>query len=131
MDVVLRFELDELTTLIIGVIALFGSYIRQNIPFLRRIDMPNAVVGAMVVAVAVLLLQLLFGFDVVFGSRLKDALLLIFFTTIGLSAKLAALKKRGKPFLILCAVTIVALVLQNLSGPRSPRYGAPIRLMAC
>src|SRR4051794_5132349 len=117
MDTMLRFELDELTTLIIGVIALFvGGYIRQSIPFLRRIDMPNAVVGAMVVAVAVLLLQLIFGFDVVFGSRLKDALLLIFFTTIGLSAKLAALKSGGKPLLILCAVTVIALILQNLSG---------------
>ncbi|MCA3575083.1 MAG: sodium/glutamate symporter [Aestuariivirga sp.] len=112
-----RFELDELSTLIVGVIALFvGGYIRQNIPFLRRIDMPNAVVGALAVAVIVLLLQLFLDFNVVFASRLKDALLLIFFTTIGLSAKLAALKSGGKPLLILCAVTVLALVIQNLSG---------------
>jgi ESS family glutamate:Na+ symporter len=117
MDTMIRFELDELSTLIIGVIALFvGQGIRQSVPFLRKIDMPNAVVGAMVVAIIVLLLQLFFDFDVVFGSRLKDALLLIFFTTIGLSAKLAALKSGGKPLLILCAVTVVALMLQNLSG---------------
>jgi glutamate:Na+ symporter, ESS family len=111
MDAMTRFELDELSTLIIGVIALFiGRYIRQSIPFLRKIDMPNAVVGAMVVAVAVLLLQLFLDFDVVFGSRVKDALLLIFFTTIGL------LKSGGKPLLILCAVTVVALMVQNVSG---------------
>jgi glutamate:Na+ symporter, ESS family len=117
MDTMIRFELDELSTLIVGVLALFvGQWIRQSVPFLRKIDMPNAVVGAMVVAITVLLLQLFFDFDVVFGSRLKDALLLIFFTTIGLSAKLAALKSGGKPLLILCAVTVVALMLQNLSG---------------
>ncbi|QIG46825.1 sodium/glutamate symporter [Nordella sp. HKS 07] len=117
MEAMTRFELDELSTLIVGVIALFvGRYIRQAVPFLRRIDMPNAVVGAMIVAVAVLLLQVFVDFDVVFGSRLKDALLLIFFTTIGLSAKLAALKSGGKPLLILCAVTVVALMVQNLSG---------------
>ena len=117
METMMRFELDELSTLIVGVIALFiGRYIRQSIPFLRKIDMPNAVVGAMVVAVLVLLLQVFFQFDVVFGSRVKDALLLIFFTTIGLSAKLAALKSGGKPLLILCAVTVVALMLQNVSG---------------
>ena len=128
----MRFELDELSTLMIGVIALFvGGYIRKTVPFLRRIDMPNAVVGAMVVAVTVLLLQLFFDFDVVFASRLKDALLLIFFTTIGLSAKLAALKSGGKPLLILCAVTVVALMLQNLSGAALARPGARIRLMAC
>jgi ESS family glutamate:Na+ symporter len=117
MDAMTRFELDELSTLIVGVIALFiGRYIRQSIPFLRKIDMPNAVVGAMVVAIGVLLLQVFFNFDVVFGSRVKDALLLIFFTTIGLSAKLAALKSGGKPLLILCAVTVVALMVQNVSG---------------
>jgi glutamate:Na+ symporter, ESS family len=117
MEEMTRFELDELSTLIVGVIALFtGGYIRKTIPFLRRIDMPNAVVGAMVVALIVLFLHVLFGLDVIFGSRLKDALLLIFFTTIGLSAKLAALKSGGKPLLILCAVTVVALMIQNVSG---------------
>ena len=134
MESMTRFELDDLSTLMIGVIALFvGGYIRKTVPFLRRIDMPNAVVGAMVVAVTVLLLQLFFDFDVVFASRLKDALLLIFFTTIGLSAKLAALKSGGKPLLILCAVTVVALMLQNLSGAAlatawgaQPAYGVLI-----
>lgn len=117
MDAMQRFELDELSTLLIGIIALFaGRWIRRSVPFLSRIDMPNAVVGAMVVAVAVLLLQVFLHFDVVFGARTKDALLLIFFTSIGLSAKLSALKKGGVPLVILCAVTVVALVAQNLSG---------------
>lgn len=134
MEAMTRFEFDELSTLIVGVIALFvGGHIRQNITFLRRIDMPNAVVGAMVVAVGVLLLQLLLDFNIVFASRLKDALLLIFFTTIGLSAKLAALKSGGKPLLILCAVTVFALIVQNLSGAglaalwgAQPAYGVLI-----
>lgn len=117
MDTIARLEIDELTTLIIGVLALFvGRWIRQSVPFLRRIDMPNAVIGAMVVAIGVLLLQVCLDFGVSFGSRIKDALLLIFFTSIGLSAKLAALKSGGRPLIILCAVTVVALVAQNLSG---------------
>lgn len=110
-------ELDELQTLIIGVIAFFlGRWIRLSIPLLRRIDMPNAVVGAMVVALVVLVLQLTTHFDVHFASQTRDALLLIFFTSIGLSAKLAALKSGGKPLLIVCAVTVLALVAQNFSG---------------
>ena len=117
MDTMQRFELDELATLLVGVIALFvGKWIRESIPVLRRIDMPNAVVGAMIVAVIVLLMQLLLHFDVIFGSRTKDALLLIFFTSIGLSAKLAALKSGGKPLVILCAVTVIALFVQNGLG---------------
>ncbi len=117
METASRVTVDELATLIIGVLALFlGRWIRQSVPFLRRIDMPDAVVGAMAVAVCVLLLQIFLHIDVVFGSRTKDALLLIFFTTIGLSAKLAALKSGGKPLAILCLVTVAALVAQNLSG---------------
>ncbi|MFN4143865.1 sodium/glutamate symporter [Aestuariivirga sp.] len=117
MDVMQRFELDELSTLLVGVLALFiGRWIREAVPFLRRIDMPNAVVGAMIVAVMVLLMQVLFHFDVAFGSRTKDALLLIFFTSIGLSAKLAALRSGGVPLVILCVVTVLALMAQNVTG---------------
>jgi ESS family glutamate:Na+ symporter len=117
MDVMHRIELDELSTLLVGLIALFvGRWIRQSVPFLRRIDMPNAVVGAMVVAIIILLMQVFLQIDVVFGSRTKDALLLIFFTSIGLSAKLSALKKGGVPLVILCGVTVLALIAQNLSG---------------
>ena len=113
----MNLELDELSTLIVGIIALeVGARVRQSVPFLRRIDMPNAVVGAMIVAVLVLVGQLFFEWNVTFGSRLRDGLLLIFFTSIGLSAKLSALKAGGKPLLILCAVTVLALMAQNIGG---------------
>lgn len=117
MDTMQRFQLDELATLIIGLIALFlGRWIRQSVPFLRKIDMPNAVVGAMVVAVVILLMQVFLKLDVAFGTRTKDALLLIFFTSIGLSAKLAALKSGGKPLIILCVITVLTLIAQNNIG---------------
>lgn len=117
MDYSHSIDLDELSTLLIGVVALFiGRHVRQSVPFLRKIDMPNAVVGAMVVAVIVLLLQLFADVNIVFGSRTKDALLLIFFTSIGLSAKLSALRSGGIPLLILCVVTVFALFAQNALG---------------
>ncbi|MEE1658282.1 sodium/glutamate symporter [Microvirga sp. CF3062] len=112
-----QIQLSELTTLIIGLIALFvGIRIRHAVPILRRIDMPNAVIGAMIVAVLVLLAQVLFDTEVVFGAQIRDLLLLVFFTTIGLSAKLKALLAGGRPLIILCAVTILLLVAQNLVG---------------
>lgn len=117
MDTMQRLQLDELSTLLIGLIALFlGRWIRQSVPFLRKIDMPNAIIGAMLVAVAILLMQVFLKFDVAFGSRTKDALLLIFFTSIGLSAKLSALRSGGKPLVILCIVTVLTLVAQNNIG---------------
>lgn len=117
MEGALRIELDEIATLIVGIAALFlGKVIRQSLPLLRRIDMPNAVVGALVVAVAVLLGQVVFNIDINFGSQTRDALLLVFFTSIGLSAKLGALRAGGKPLLILCAVTVATLIAQNIGG---------------
>lgn len=126
-----RYELDELATLIIGIVALFvGKAVRQSVPALRKVDMPNAVVGALIVALLVLLGQLLVGVDVAFGSQVRDALLLVFFTAIGLSAKLSALRSGGKPLLILCIVTVAALIAQNLAGAAfatawgaAPAYG--------
>lgn len=117
MEAMQRFELGELATLLVGLVALFiGGWLRASIPLLRRMDMPNAVVGAMVVAVAILLLQVLAHVDIAFGSRIRDALLLVFFTSIDLSAKLSALRSGGKPLIILCAVTVLALIAQNLCG---------------
>ncbi len=112
-----RYELSELATLMVGIVALFlGKMLRQAVPLLRQIDMPNAVVGALLVSLLVLFGQLVLHVDVAFGSRTRDALLLIFFTSIGLSAKLSALLSGGKPLLILCVVTVLALVAQNLGG---------------
>jgi ESS family glutamate:Na+ symporter len=113
----IRIELGELATLIIGIVALqLGRWIRQSIPVLSRIDLPNAVIGALLVALLVLLGQLSFGIDIAFGGSTRDALLLVFFTAIGLSAKLSALAKGGRPLAALCGVTVLALVAQNLCG---------------
>jgi len=112
-----KIELGELATLIVGVAALLlGRYIRRSIPFLKRIDVPDAVVGASIVAVLCLLAEVLAGLRITFGSQLRDILLLVFFTTIGLSAKLGALRNGGRPLFILCAVTVLLLVLQNAAG---------------
>ncbi len=114
---VFRIELNELQTLIIAILALFvGRWVRRSVPMLSKLDIPYAVVGAAIVATLVLLGQIYLDVDVVFGSQLRDALLLVFFTSIGLSAKLDALRSGGKPLLILCVVTVIALLAQNLGG---------------
>jgi ESS family glutamate:Na+ symporter len=112
-----RIELGELATLIVGIATLLlGRYIRRSVPFLKRIDLPDAVVGASIVAVFCLLAEVLAGLKITFGSQLRDILLLVFFTTIGLSAKLGALRNGGRPLFVLCAVTVLLLVLQNAAG---------------
>src|SRR5882672_4280614 len=75
-----RLELSELPTLIIGIVALLlGRYVRRGVPLLKRIDIPDAVIGATIVAVLCLLADLLMGLEIRFGAKTRDILLLIFF----------------------------------------------------
>lgn len=111
------FAFSDVTTLIIGLVALFiGTRIRESIPAMRRIDMPNAVVGAMIVCALVLVSELWWNISVSFATDLRDLLLLVFFTTIGLSAKFKALRAGGRPLVIVCLTTILLLVIQNTIG---------------
>ena len=74
------------------------------------------VIAGVSVALMVGLLHHFGGVSIQFSSQLTNFLLLVFFTTIGLSAKFSALRAGGRPLLILCVVTVVLLVLQNIVG---------------
>jgi Na+/glutamate symporter len=50
---------------------LLGRYIRRSVPFLRRIDIPDVVVGATIVAVLCLLADLLMGLQIRFGEETR------------------------------------------------------------
>jgi len=109
--------LTELQTLAAGLLAgVLGTVATARLPFLRRIDIPSPVVGGLFVALVVMLLRTYGSLELNFATSLSDFFLLMFFTTVGLSAKLSALKAGGKPLLILCAVTVLMIVVQNLVG---------------
>src|SRR5215472_12869997 len=108
---------SEIETLIIALIVLFiGKGVRASLPWLQRIDLPDAVVGGLLAAILALVAKTAFGIEFTFGSQLRDLLLLVFFSTIGLSAKLSALIAGGRALLILCVVTVILITLQNLIG---------------
>lgn len=110
-------ELSELETLIVGLVALLaGTHLRRSVQSLKRIAVPNAVVGAAIVALITFALNGLLAIDVLFAVELRDLMLLIFFATIGLAAKLSQLRAGGKPLIILCAVTTLLIVLQDVVG---------------
>ena len=108
---------SEIETLIIALIVLFiGKGVRASLPLLQRIDLPDAVVGGLLAAILALVARMAFGIEFTFPSQLRDLLLLVFFSTIGLSAKLSALVAGGRALLILCVVTVLLITLQNLVG---------------
>ena len=113
----MTFSLSNLETFAVGLVALvLANAIMRAIPLLQRSNLPAPVVGGVLVAVVAALLHRFAGASIQFAGALTSFLLLVFFTTIGLSAKLSALKAGGRPLVILCLVTVILLVAQNLIG---------------
>ena len=109
--------LSELETLAVGLFGLVvANAIARRVPMLARLSVPIAVIGGLLIAVVATLLYKLSGTSIQFAKGLTDFFLLVFFTTVGLSAKFSALKAGGRPLVILCVVTVILLVVQNVVG---------------
>jgi ESS family glutamate:Na+ symporter len=108
---------SDFHSFVAGLAALaLAGVVARRVRLLERLSLPTAVVGGLLVAGAVAALRALAGVEIHFESALRDLLLLIFFTTVGLGAKLSALKVGGRPLAILCAVTVALLLVQNAVG---------------
>jgi ESS family glutamate:Na+ symporter len=117
VDVATDVTLNELHTFIVGLLALgAGEVLYRKISLLERLGVPAPVVGGVLAAVVVAVLRSVAGIEVEFATGTRDVLLLVFFTAVGLSAKISALRIGGKPLAILCGVTVLVLVVQNLVG---------------
>ncbi len=101
----------------IGIVVYFvGMQVNQRVAFLLRFNIPEPVTGGILAALVVLLLYLLFGLQLEFDLTTRDLLLVYFFTTIGLNARIADLLAGGRPLLIFLALTLGYIVVQDLIG---------------
>jgi len=108
-------EIPGYVTFTISIVVFFvGSGLNHRIALLRRWNIPDAVTGGLLAAVATLIAYRAFGLDIIYDLDTRDMLLLYFFTGIGLNARLSDLFKGGRPFVILLLLTVVFLVIQNL-----------------
>jgi ESS family glutamate:Na+ symporter len=110
-------ELDSVRVLILAILVLWvGGAITRNFGPLRRFSIPIAVTGGVLCSAVVALLDVFADVKVSFDLELRDTLLLVFFSTIGLSAKLGTLKEGGRTLAILGGVTLAFLIAQNGVG---------------
>ena len=110
-------QLDLLFTILAAFVVLAaGRALVARIEFLKRFSIPAPVVGGVLVAVLLALADTLGGVRVSFNMSLRDNLLLMFFTTVGLSADARMLLKGGPKLVIFLAVSAVFIVVQNLVG---------------
>jgi ESS family glutamate:Na+ symporter len=110
-------ELEPRQTLIVSILVLFlGKYLTRKISFLREYNIPEPVSGGLIASILFAAIYRVFDVEVDFALDLRDTLLVVFFTTIGLSSKLSTLKQGGKPLLILLVIAVAYLFLQNFTG---------------
>jgi ESS family glutamate:Na+ symporter len=108
-------ETPSLLTFTISIVVFFvGAGLNHLIAPLRRWSIPEAVTGGLLAALVTLIAYEAFGLKIIFDLDARDMLLLYFFTGIGLNAKLGDLISGGRPLLVLLALTVAFLVIQNL-----------------
>lgn len=110
-------ELDARQTLIAAILVLFlGKYLTRKIAFLREYNIPEPVSGGLIASLLSAMLYFVFDIEVQFALDLRDSLLVVFFTTIGLSSRFSTLVQGGRPLLILLVLATAYLFLQNFTG---------------
>ncbi len=110
-------QINLLYTLIVAMVVLFvGGALVNRVKLLKRFSIPVPVVGGVIVAVILALADGFIGTRVSFDMSLKDSLLLIFFTTVGLAADARMLVKGGPKLFAFLLVCTGLLVIQDAIG---------------
>ena len=113
----MHLDFDSRVTLIIAIFTLFlGKFLNRKIGFFRSYNLPEPVTGGVLVSLIFGALYFLFNAETNFDLSGRDSLLIVFFTTIGLNAKISTLIAGGRPLLILLVAALGYLIIQNLTG---------------
>ncbi|HUM46552.1 MAG TPA: sodium/glutamate symporter, partial [Chitinophagales bacterium] len=109
-------HLDLIQTLAIASIVYFlGMQLRKNISILERLNIPSAVIGGLLFAGINLILHDRY-LNLKFDTSMQSLCMVLFFTTIGVSASLPLLKKGGMQVVIFLVMATVYCFLQNFAG---------------
>ena len=110
-------QVKPMDMLSMAVIVLFvGVYLNERIHFLKDNYIPPAVTGGLLFAIGTMALFNFADVQVEFDMRMRDLLLLVFFSTVGLSARISTLAAGGKALFVLALTAGVFLFLQNAVG---------------
>lgn len=115
-------QINLLYTLVAALLVfLTGQMLVNRVGFLKRFSIPAPVVGGCLIAVVLAVADSMGGTRVSFDMSLKDNLLLVFFTTVGLAADVRMLIKGGPKLLLFLLLCTVFLTFQNIIGVLAAR----------
>ncbi|BDY05138.1 sodium/glutamate symporter [Ferrimonas sp. YFM] len=108
--------INELESLMIAIVVLFlGYFINGRVALLRRYNIPEPIVGGLIVASAIALAHR-FGVDFQFSLAIKSTLMKMFFATVGLAASFKLLAQGGSRVFLFLGLATVFILIQNGVG---------------
>ena len=108
---------DPYYTLIVATLVLLvGRLMVDRIKFLQDFNIPEPVAGGLLAAVIIYILHVSTGVSFAFDKGLQDSFMLIFFSSIGLSADFSRLKAGGVGLVLFLVVVSAFIVVQNVVG---------------
>ena len=109
------FELNMIQSAGIGALALIvGMVLTRKVGFLQRFCVPSPVSGGIIFSLLTLALFAWFHIEVSFDGTLKDVFMLAFFTSVGFQSDLKVIKQGGRLLVIMLALLVAIIALQNL-----------------
>ena len=104
------------TLIFAAIVLLVGRFLVQRVTWLREFNIPEPVAGGLVAALLSWGLNLSTGLQPSFDSGLQTAFMLVFFSSIGLSANFAKLREGGMGLMLFLLIVVVFIVVQNSVG---------------
>ena len=99
----------------IGALALLvGMVLTRKVAFLQKFCVPSPVSGGIIFSLITLILYGWFDVEISFNGTLKDVFMLAFFTSVGFQSDLKVLKQGGKFLVIMLALLVVIIAMQNI-----------------
>ena len=99
----------------IGALALIvGMVLTRKVAFLKKFCVPSPVSGGIIFSLITLILYGWCNVEVSFDGTLKDVFMLAFFTSVGFQSDLKVIKQGGKLLVIMLALLVAIIALQNI-----------------
>ncbi|RJG51292.1 sodium/glutamate symporter [Motilimonas pumila] len=110
------YEIGELESFLVAILVLFiGHSLNRQIPILKKYNIPEPIVGGLVMAI--ILTGLHFeDITLKFSLSMQHTLMLMFFSTVGLAASYRMLMKGGSKVFLFLGVASLYIIIQNAVG---------------
>ena len=97
-----------------GLALIVGMVLTRKVAFLQKFCVPSPVSGGIIFSLLTLALYGWCNVEVSFDGTLKDVFMLAFFTSVGFQSDLKVIKQGGRLLVIMLALLVAIIALQNL-----------------